>query len=238
MNTQRRTDQRTIDFIDPPFSRDHSDQLKLISNIQKVKNDLLLFGGRAADHWLRALDLYDKDITEHTLRVTSLSLRIAQGLGLSKRELLNIQLGTLLHDIGKLGVPEKIMQKPGRLTPYEFQIVQEHPLYALEWLVKHPEYKPAMVIPLYHHEWWDGSGYPFGLTGEEIPLEARIVAVADVWDALTSDRPYRKAMEESRALSIITSESGTHFDPMVVEVFLSSGLFESHYVPAFILDYV
>jgi HD-GYP domain-containing protein (c-di-GMP phosphodiesterase class II) len=238
MNTQRRTDQRTIDFIEAPFSRDQSDQLKIISDIQKVKKDLLLINGRAANHWLRALDLYDKGITEHTLRVTSLSLRLAKGLGLSKKELLNIQLGTLLHDIGKLGVPERIMQKPGRLTPYEFQVVQEHPIYALEWLTRHPEYQPAMVIPLYHHEWWDGSGYPFGLAGEEIPLPARIVAVADVWDALTSDRPYRKAMEEQKALAIISGESGTHFDPSIVDAFLEIGLFESQYMSVFISDYV
>lgn len=238
MNTQRRADQRTIDFIEAPFSRDYSDQPKIISEIQKVKKDLLMINGRAANRWLRALDLYDKGITGHTLRVTSLSLRIAQSLGLSKKELVNIQLGTLLHDIGKLGIPEKIMQKPGRLTPHEFQIVQEHPIYALEWLIKQPEYKTAMVVPLYHHEWWDGSGYPFGLAGEEIPLAARIVAVADVWDALTSDRPYRKAMDERKALSIIKSESGTHFDPEIVEIFLKFGLFESNYMSVFISNYV
>lgn len=238
MNLQRRTDQMTIDYVEPDLGRDKSDRLKLISEFKKIKSDLLAISGLNADHWLRALDLYDKGITEHTLRVTSLSLRLARTLGLSKQEMVNIQLGTLLHDIGKLGIPESIMQKPERLTPYEFQVIQEHPLYALEWLVKHPEYRLAMVIPLYHHEWWDGSGYPYGLAGKAIPLPARIVAVADVWDALTSDRPYRKAMEESQALSIVTSESGTHFDPEIVKAFLESGLFETHYVLAFISDYV
>ena len=228
----------TMDYIEPNLGRDKSDRLKLISEFKKIKDDLLAIGGLNAENWLRALDLYDSGITEHTLRVTSLSMRLAMTLGLSKQEMSYIQLGTLLHDIGKLGIPESIMQKPGRLTPYEFQIIQEHPLYALEWLAKHPEFQPAMVIPLYHHEWWDGTGYPYGLVGKEIPLLARIVAVADVWDALTSDRPYRKAMAESRALSIITSETGTHFDPEIVETFLEFGLFESHYMPAFISDYV
>jgi len=228
----------STDYIDPYYDRDKSDHLKLIYEFRKIKNDILAISDRNADHWLRALDLYDKEITEHTLRVTSLSLKLAHTMGLPKRDMANIQLGTLLHDIGKLGIPESIMQKRGRLTPFEFQVVQEHPLYALEWLAKHPQYKPAMVIPLYHHEWWDGTGYPYGLAGKEIPKFARIVAVADVWDALTSDRPYRKAMAESQALYIITSEKGTHFDPEIVDIFLDYGLFEADYLPSFISSYV
>ena len=238
MNTQRRTDQMSTDLMDPYYEKHRTDRLKLITEFKKIKNELSLFSDQNANRWLHALDLYDSEITEHTLRVTSLSIKLAYSLGLSKRDMANIQLGTLLHDIGKLGIPESIMQKPGRLTPYEFQVVQEHPLYALEWLAKHPHYKPAMVIPLYHHEWWDGTGYPFGLAGEEIPRLARIVAVADVWDALTSDRPYRKAMVESQALYIITSESGTHFDPEVVEAFMNYGLFETTFQPSFISSYV
>ena len=221
------------DLMDPYYEKHRTDQLKLITEFKKIKNELSAFSDQNARRWLHALDIYDSEITEHTLRVTSLSIKLAYSLGLSKRDMANIQLGTLLHDIGKLGIPESIMQKPGRLTPYEFQVVQEHPLYALEWLAKHSQYKPAMVIPLYHHEWWDGTGYPFGLAGEEIPKLARIVAVADVWDALTSDRPYRKAMVESKALYIITSESGTHFDPEVVEAFLNYGLFETTFQPSF-----
>lgn len=238
MNTQRRAEQMSTDFIDPYYDRDKPDRVKLIYEFKKIKNDLLAVSDRNAEHWLRALDLYDKEITEHTLRVTSLSLKLAHTMGLPKRDMVNIQLGTLLHDIGKLGIPESIMQKRGRLTPFEFQVVQEHPIYALEWLVKHPQYKPAMVIPLYHHEWWDGTGYPYGLAGKDIPRLARIVAVADVWDALTSDRPYRKAMAESRALYIITSETGTHFDPEIVDIFLDYGLFEADYMPSFISSYV
>lgn len=238
MNTQRRTDQMSIDFMDPYYEKHKADQSKLITEFKKIKNDILAIGDHNANRWLQALDLYDREITEHTIRVTSLSLKIAHSLGLPKRDMINIQLGTLLHDIGKLGIPENIMQKPGRLTPYEFQIVQEHPLYAMEWLAKHPQYKPAMVIPLYHHEWWDGTGYPFGLAGEEIPRLARIVAVADVWDAITSDRPYRKAMAENQALYIITSESGTHFDPEVVEAFMDYGLFEKSYIPSYVPSYV
>lgn len=174
--------------------------------------------------WFQAMDLYDQDITAHTLRVTALSLELGRLLGLSKDELGYIQYGTLLHDIGKLGIPDTILQKPGKLTAEEFQVVQKHPLYANEWITNNDEYLPAKVIPLYHHEKWNGTGYPYGLKGTDIPLMARIVAIVDVWDAITSDRPYRHAMRKSKALRLIKLEGGKQFDPEIVDAFISLDL--------------
>jgi HD-GYP domain-containing protein (c-di-GMP phosphodiesterase class II) len=184
------------------------------------------------------MDLYDREITEHTLRVTALSLKLGQGMNFSASQLEFIQYGTLLHDIGKLGIPERIMQKPGKLTPFEYQVVQQHPIYAHEWLVNRPEYEPAKVIPLYHHERWDGTGYPYGLKGKEIPFLARVVAVCDVWDAITSDRPYRKAISKDQAITLMQSKSGRHFDPDVLDMFMFLGLHENRKVPCTFPAYV
>ena len=190
-------------------------------SFDQMKQELLFVYDKRVERWLQAMDLYDSEITEHTLRVTSLSLLLGRGMGFNKTDLAYIQYGTLLHDIGKLGIPEKIMKKPGKLTPYEYQIVKQHPIYAHEWLLSQKDYQPAKVIPLFHHERWDGGGYPYGLKGKEIPIFARLVAVVDVWDAITSDRPYRKAMGEAEALSLIISQSGKQFDPEIVELFLA-----------------
>ena len=196
-----------------------------------MKSHLLsIYDGRI-DRWLQALDNYDRGITGHTLRVTAISLQLGRLLGLKKEQLVYIQYGTLLHDIGKLGIPDAIIQKPGKLTPEEYQVVQKHPLYAYEWLAKRNDFQPAKVIPLFHHERWDGTGYPRKLKGREIPLLARVVAVVDVWDAITSDRPYRRAMSNEQAIQLIKSESGTHFDPDIVKAFLKLGLVKSHTVP-------
>jgi HD-GYP domain-containing protein (c-di-GMP phosphodiesterase class II) len=181
--------------------------------------------------WLRAMDLYDSEITTHTLRVTALSLEMGRFIGLTNDELVYLQYGTLLHDIGKLGIPNTIIQKPGKLSAYEYRVVQQHPIYANEWIGKGEDYEPAKVIPLFHHEKWDGMGYPYGLKGEEIPLLARIVAVVDVWDAITSDRPYRKAMSNSRAINLIKSETGHHFDPAAVDAFFQLGLYQAQRIP-------
>ena len=170
--------------------------------------------------WFQAMDLYDQGITAHTLRVTALSLELGRSLGLNKDELGYIQFGTLLHDIGKLGIPDTILQKPGKLTAKEFQVVQKHPIYANDWISNGDDFLPAKVIPLYHHEKWNGTGYPYGLKGTDIPFMARIVAIVDVWDAMTSDRPYRRAMRKSKALRLIKSERGQQFDPDIVDVFL------------------
>ncbi len=170
--------------------------------------------------WSKALELRDQDTEGHTLRVTDLTLKIARAMGLSEGYLIQVKRGALLHDIGKMGVPDAILKKKGKLTDEEQKIMQLHPLYAYNMLKGIEYLEPALEIPFCHHEWWDGSGYPRGLKGEEIPLVARIFAVADVWDALRSERSYRKAISEQEAMESIRSESGTHFDPQVLQVFM------------------
>jgi HD-GYP domain-containing protein (c-di-GMP phosphodiesterase class II) len=147
-------------------------------------------------------------------------LKLAGDFGLPEEELLHIRRGCLLHDIGKMGVPDHILLKPGELTEEEWIQMKTHPQHAYE-LLKHIDFlAPALDIPFCHHEKWDGTGYPRGLKGEEIPLTARLFAVVDVWDALCSDRPYRPAWSEEAASAYLRDQSGKHFDPRVVEVFL------------------
>jgi HD-GYP domain-containing protein (c-di-GMP phosphodiesterase class II) len=169
--------------------------------------------------WSRALDLRDKETEGHSQRVTALTLRLATILGVPAEELVHIRRGALLHDIGKMGVPDQILLKPGKLDPDEWAIMQQHPLYAYQLLSPITYLQPALVIPYSHHEKWDGTGYPQRLQGEQIPLAARIFAVIDVWDALTSDRPYRAAWTSERALAHIVAGAGSHFDPAVVTAF-------------------
>ena len=217
----------STDYLQALHSRSNSTQIELRScDFKQMRQELLMVYDKKVERWLQAMDLYDNEITDHTLRVTASSLKLAQCLGFSRSDLAYIQYGTLLHDIGKLGIPEKIMRKPGKLTAYEYQVVKQHPLYAHEWLLSQKDYQPAKVIPLFHHERWDGGGYPYGLRGREIPIFARVVAVADVWDALTSDRPYRKAMSEQEALELISSQSGKQFDPQIVGTFLSREVYK------------
>lgn len=171
--------------------------------------------------WVRALDMCDGETVNHTWRVTELTRQLAEAIGVPANELVHYTYGALLHDIGKLGVPNEMLNKPGPLTDAEWQIMHQHPEYAYQWLKPIPCLQPALDIPLYHHEKWDGSGYPGGLVRDEIPLAARIFAVVDVWDALQSDRPYRKAWSQSQALDYIKQQAGKHFDPQVVEAFLN-----------------
>jgi HD-GYP domain-containing protein (c-di-GMP phosphodiesterase class II) len=138
----------------------------------------------------------------------------------SESELIHIRRGVLLHDIGTIGVPDHILHKPGQLTEAEWEIMHQHPAYAYEMLTSIEYLKPALDIPYYHHEKWDGTGYPQGLHGEQIPLAARIFSIVDVWDALTSVRPYRPAWTKEEALKYIQEQSGKHFDPQVVQQFL------------------
>lgn len=170
--------------------------------------------------WSHAMDLRDKETEGHTQRVTELTLNLAQRMGIGQQELTHIRRGALLHDIGKLGVPDHILLKPDKLTPEEWVLMHQHPFHAHNMLSPISYLRPALDIPYCHHEKWDGTGYPRGLSGEDIPLAARIFAVVDVYDALTSDRLYRKAWGEEQALEHIRSISGSHFDPQVVEVFI------------------
>lgn len=170
--------------------------------------------------WGYAVDLKDKDTGDHSQRVAELTLSIALKLGIPAEDLLHIRRGVLLHDIGKMGVPDAILFKPDKLTDDEWTIMRQHPTFAYEMLSKIAYLLPALDVPYCHHEKWDGSGYPRGLKGEEIPLSARIFAVVDVHDALISDRPYRRAWTIERVLEHIQEQSGTHFDPQVVAVFM------------------
>jgi PAS domain S-box-containing protein/putative nucleotidyltransferase with HDIG domain len=170
--------------------------------------------------WAKALELRDKETQDHSRRVVELTIKLARAMGIEGEDLTHIRRGAILHDIGKMGIPDKILRKPGKLTNNERKIVELHPIYGYELLSHIPHLEKAMDIPYCHHEHWDGGGYPRGLKGEEIPLAARIFSVIDTWDALLSDRPYSKAWSREEAIELITEESGTYFDPDVVEVFL------------------
>lgn len=169
--------------------------------------------------WARALELRDYETEGHSRRVTEMTLRLAQRFGITEGEVIHIRRGALLHDIGKMGVPDRILLKPSALTPDEWEIMRKHPVYAYELLAPIDYLRPALDIPYCHHEKWDGSGYPRGLSGDEIPLAARIFAVVDIWDALRSDRPYRRAWSAHETLDYIRSLAGTDLDPDVVHAF-------------------
>lgn len=175
---------------------------------------------RTIEGWSRMLDLRDKETEGHALRVTEMSLRLAQRMGLNEEEQGYLRWGALLHDVGKMVIPDSILLKPGPLTAEERAIMSHHPTYAHDMLSPVPFLRPALDVPLYHHEKWDGSGYPHGLVGEDIPLSARLFAVVDVWDALRSDRPYRKGWPDAEVQAYIQAESGKHFDPAIVYTFL------------------
>jgi putative nucleotidyltransferase with HDIG domain len=170
--------------------------------------------------WVGALELRDHETREHTQRVTAMTVELARELGIGEQDIVHIRRGALLHDIGKIAVPDYILLKPGALTTEEWNIMREHPQYAYGLLSTIPFLQPALDIPYYHHEQWDGSGYPFGLQKAQIPLAARIFAIIDVWDALRYDRPYRRAWPESRVYRHIEARAGTHFDPDLVPIFL------------------
>lgn len=196
------------------------DNAQLFNNLQQTNTELTLAYDATIEGWSYALDLRDKETEGHTQRVTEITFKLCEKFGLSEDELKHARWGALLHDIGKMGVPDSILLKPGKLTDEEWVIMKMHPVFARKMLERVNYLKSAIDIPYYHHEKWDGSGYPEGLKGEQIPLTARIFAVADVWDALTSDRPYRPAWSKKDTLEYIKSVSGTHLDPKVVEVFL------------------
>jgi PAS domain S-box-containing protein len=196
----------------------------LFESLQRSSTELAMAYDATIEGWSRALDLRDKETEGHTQRVTEMTITLARTFGLSEDELVNVRWGALLHDIGKMGVPDAILLKPGPLTNEEWVAMKKHPVFAYEMLAPIHYLRQAMDIPYCHHEKWDGTGYPRGLKGEQIPLAARIFAVVDVWDALTSDRPYRPAWPVEKVLDYIRSLSGKHFDPQVVKICLESGL--------------
>jgi HD-GYP domain-containing protein (c-di-GMP phosphodiesterase class II) len=196
------------------------DNAGLFSNLQRSNLDLSLAYDSTLEGWSRALDLRDKETEGHSQRVTEMTVHLAQRMDILEEELAQIKRGALLHDIGKMGIPDAILLKPGPLDDEEWEIMRQHPDYAYKLLSPITFLRPALDIPYCHHEKWDGSGYPRGLKGKEIPLAARIFAVVDVWDALSSDRPYRDSWPAEKVLTHIQKLSGSHFDPQVIEVFL------------------
>jgi PAS domain S-box-containing protein/putative nucleotidyltransferase with HDIG domain len=196
------------------------DNASLFESLQRSNVQLALAYDATIEGWSEALDLRDKETEGHSQRVTELTAVLARQMGISDEPLVQVRRGALLHDIGKMGIPDAILLKPGPLTDEEWELMRKHPTLAYELLSKIQFLRPALDIPYSHHEKWDGSGYPRGLSGEQIPLVARIFAVVDVWDALTSDRPYRAAWSKERALAHIRDQAGIHFDPGVVAVFL------------------
>jgi putative nucleotidyltransferase with HDIG domain len=197
------------------------EQVQLYQGLRRSNEELWLAYDETIEGWVKALDLRDKETEGHSLRVTQVCVDLAKAMGIADEELTHIRRGALLHDIGKLGVPDHILLKPGKLTDEEWVIMRGHPQFAYDMLAPIAYLRPAISIPYHHHEKWDGSGYPRGLKGEEIPLDARVFAVVDVWDALSNDRPYRKAWDKERILAYIQEQCGSHFDPRVVEVFLT-----------------
>src|SRR5688572_30375403 len=201
-------------------SRDITERKKAEEELQIAHNRLQEAYEKTIEGWVRALDLRDKETEGHTQRVTELTLRLASKLGFNDEELVHLKRGALLHDMGKMGIPDEILQKPGPLTDTEWQKMRQHPVYAQDMLSNIAYLNPALTIPFYHHERWNGSGYPNKLKGEEIPLAARLFAIVDVWDALSSDRPYRKKLPREEVVAYLREQSGILFDKQLVEVFL------------------
>ncbi len=197
------------------------DNSTLLEDLHRTNEELTLAYDTTLEGWSKALDLRDKETEGHTQRVTDLTIQIARQIGISEEEIIHIRRGALLHDIGKMGIPDKILLKPGPLDDEEWKVMKNHSTLAYNLLYPISYLRPALDVPLYHHEKYDGSGYPNGLKGEQIPMAAKIFAIVDVWDALTSDRPYRRAWGSKKALNYIKDQSGIHFDPQVVEIFFT-----------------
>jgi PAS domain S-box-containing protein/putative nucleotidyltransferase with HDIG domain len=200
------------------------DNNSLFLDLQRSNVELSLAYDNTIEGWSRALDYRDQETEGHSRRVSELTLLIARQFWMSEAELVHVRRGALLHDIGKMGIPDRVLLKPGPLTDEEWKIMRQHPVYSYDLLHPIAYLRPSLDIPYCHHEKWDGTGYPRGLKGEQIPLSARIFAVVDVWDALLSDRPYRPAWTEDRVREHISSNAGSHFDPQVVDVFLKMQL--------------
>ena len=201
-------------------SRDITERKRAENDLQLAHNQLSEAYEKTIEGWVRALDLRDRETEGHTQRVTELTLKVAKKLGFSEEELSHIKRGALLHDMGKIAIPDEILQKPGPLNEAEWEKMRQHPNYAYEMLSPISYLRPALDIPFYHHERWNGSGYPHGLKGESIPLAARLFAIIDVWDALRSDRPYRKELPREQVIEYLREKSDILFEPRLVDLFL------------------
>ena len=221
------------DFISKPFDRfELIVRLSWINRLNRyrriaeqrlelefVHQELVVSYDKTIEGWSNALDLRDQETQGHTERVTQKTAKMAQWAGITEEQLPHIWRGALLHDVGKLGIPDVILLKPEPLAEEDWVIMKTHPTMAHDWLSRIPFLQAALDIPYCHHEKWDGSGYPRGLKGAEIPLPARLFAIIDVWDTITSERPYRKALDPDEAYQFILANSGSHFDPAVVALF-------------------
>jgi cyclic di-GMP phosphodiesterase len=221
------------DFISKPFDRyelrarlmgitrlnRYQKLLQERAKLQEANVQLLSAYEATIEGWSHAMDLRDRETEGHSRRVTELTVKMAKAFGLSDDDIMHIRRGALLHDMGKIGIPDSILHKPDKLTDEEWAIMRKHPQLAYDMLNPVEYLRPALDIPYSHHEKWDGTGYPRRLKGDEIPMAARLFAVVDVWDALTSDRPYRSAWSEEEALTYIREQFGRHFDPQVVDLF-------------------
>nr|WP_290668633.1 HD domain-containing phosphohydrolase [Ardenticatena sp.] len=196
------------------------DVLSLVEESRRAHLHLRIAYDETIEGWARALELRDHETEGHSRRVTEATLALARRLGIPDHDLVHMRRGALLHDIGKIGIPDAILNKPGPLTPEEWEIMRLHPVYAYNLLAPIEYLHPAIDIPYCHHEKWDGSGYPRGLRGHEIPLAARIFAIVDVWDALSHDRPYRRAWPRDKVINHLREQSGSHFDPDILPTFL------------------
>lgn len=221
------------DFISKPFDR-HELRARLLgitrlnrfqklqkerAELERVNAELMAAYDATIFGWSRAMDLRDRETEGHSQRVAELTVKIAREMGFDEEKLVHVRRGALLHDMGKLGIPDSILHKTSKLTTEEWAVMHHHPTLGYEMLKSIEYLHPALDIPYCHHEKWDGTGYPRGLKGEEIPLVARIFALVDVWDALTSDRSYRPAWSKEQATAYIREQSGKHFEPQVVDMF-------------------
>lgn len=201
-------------------SRNITERKEAEEKLQLAHSNLQDAYDRTIEGWVHALDLRDRETEGHTKRVTRMIEKLARIMGFTDEEIIHIRRGALLHDMGKMGIPDEILQKPSPLTDDEWTIMRRHPEMAYQMLSPIKYLKEAIIIPYYHHERWDGSGYPHKLKGDDIPLQARMFAVVDVWDALSSNRPYRKKMPHSEVVGYLKKEAGRLFDPQIVEKFL------------------
>ncbi len=200
--------------------------MSLIEQTYKYPAELALVGINTLEGWIQALKRRDQETEGHSQRVVQMTVKLARRLGIKGARLEHIYYGALLHDIGKICIPDSVLLKPGPLTEREWEIMRQHPVYAVHLLAPIDALRPSLSIPYCHHEKWDGSGYPRGLKGEEIPLEARIFSVVDVWDALINNRIYRPAWSEEQALNHIYQLKGKHFDPKVAAIFLEGNIWK------------
>jgi putative nucleotidyltransferase with HDIG domain len=194
--------------------------VSMFDSLQESNEELLRAYDRTLEGWARALDLRDHETEGHSRRVTEMTVALARAMGVGADDMVHIRRGALLHDIGKIGVPDHILNKPGRLTEAEYETMQRHCRYAYDMLSPIEFLARALEIPYCHHEKWDGTGYPRGMKGEEIPLAARIFAAADVWDALASERPYKPAWSVEQMVQHFREQAGSHFDPHVARTML------------------